>query len=103
MNVATTTLPGLFPGLQSGVGGDTVNNELGAAIQHSIKSNQGSRGVASYPPLPVGLGGPRANLEIISNFSELGANMPADPYVTNRSSDGEQVNLSLLTCVPCSD
>ena len=28
----------------SAVGGDTVNNSLGAAIQHSLKSNQGRRG-----------------------------------------------------------
>ena len=48
----------------SAVGGGTINNELGAAIQHSIKSNQGSRGIPSYSPLSVGLGGSRIDLEI---------------------------------------
>ena len=103
MNIATTKLPGLFPGSQSVVGGDTINNKLGAAIQHSIKSNQGSRGVVPYPLLSVGLGGPSADLEIISNSLGLEANMPTNLYVTERSSDGEQVYISLLPCVPCSD
>ena len=97
MNVATTKLPGLFRGSQSVIAGD---DELGAAIQHSIESHQGSRGVVSRPPLSVGLGGTRADLEIISNSLGLEANMPTDPYVTDRASDGDQVNLSLLPCVP---
>ena len=84
----------------SAVDGDTVNKGLGAAIPYSIKSKQGSRGIPSYPPLSVGLGGPRADLEIISNSLGLEANMPTDPYSTNRSSDREQVGLSPLPCVP---
>ena len=40
---------------------------------------------------------------IMSNTLGLGANMPTDPYVMDRTSDGEQVNLSLLPPVPCSD
>jgi hypothetical protein len=103
MNVATTELPGQFSGSQSGVGSDLVNNQLGAALQHGIKSSQGSRGVALYSPLSVGLGGSRADLEIISNTLGLGANMPPDPYAMDRASGGEQVNLSLRPPVPCSD
>jgi hypothetical protein len=103
MNVATTKLPGQFPGSQSGVGSDMVNNQLGAALQHSIKDNQGSRGVASYSPLSVGLGGSRADLEIMSNTLGLGANMPPDPYAMDRASGGEQVSLFLHPPVPCSD
>ena len=103
MDVSTTNLPGQFPGSLSGAASDMVNTQLGAALQWSTKSNQGSRGVASYSSLSVGLGGSWADLEIMSNTSGLGANMPTDPYVVNRASDGEQVNLSLLPPVPCSD
>jgi len=103
VNVLTTKLPGQFLGSLSGAAGDMVNNQLGAALQWSTKSNQGSRGVASYSPLSVGLGGSWADLEIMSNTLGLGANMPTDPYVMDRTSDGEQVNLSLLPPVPCSD
>jgi hypothetical protein len=95
-------LPGQFPGSQSGVGSDVVNNQLGAVLQHSLKSNQDSGGLVSYSPLSVGLGGSRADLEIMSNTSGLGAHMPTNPYVMDRASDEEQVNLSLLPPVPCS-
>ena len=103
MNIATTEILGLFPGSQIGAGSDTMNNQLGAAFQSNIKSNQGSRGVASYPPLSVGLGDSRADIEIMSNTLELGANMPTNPHVTDSSNDGVQVNLSLLPSISCSD
>ena len=103
MNVATTEILGPFPGSQSGAGSDTVNTQLGAAFQNSIKSNQGSSGVASYPPLSVGLGGSRAEIEILSNKLGSGANMATNPHVTDSGNDGVQVNLSLLPSVPCSD
>ena len=103
MNVMMTKLPGQFPGSPSGAASDMMNNQLGAALQWSTKSNQGSRGVASYSPLSVGLGGSRADLQIMSNTLGSGATMPIDPYVMSRASDGEQVNPSLLPPVPCSD
>ena len=79
---------GVFPGSQSDAGSDTVNNQLEAAFQNSIKSNQGSRGVASYPPLSVGLGGSRADIEIMANTLGLGANMPINPHVTDCANEG---------------
>jgi len=103
INVSMTKLLGQFPGSRSGAGGDMVNNQLGAAPQWSTKSKQGSRGVASYSPWSLGLGGSQKDLEILSNTLGLGANMPTDPYVMNRASDGEQVNLSLLPPVSCID
>ncbi len=103
MNVATTEIVGQFPGSQSGAGSDNVNNQPGAAFQHSMKRYQGIREVAPYPPLSVGLGGARADFETRSNTLGLGANMPTDPYVTDSASDGLQVNPSLLPSVPCSD
>ena len=103
MNVATTDILSLFPGSQSGAGSDTVNNQLGAAFQNSIKGNQGSRGVGSYPPLSVGLGRSRADIEIMSNTLGLGANMPTNPHVTDRANNEVQVNLSLLPSALCSD
>ena len=92
---------GQFPGSQSGAGSDTVNNQLGA--ENSIQSNKDSRGIASYPPLSVGLGGSRADFEIMSKAIGSGANMPINPHVTDRADDEVQVNLSLLPSVPCSD
>jgi len=103
MNVSTTKLFGQFPGSLSGAASDMVNNQLGAALQWSIMRSQGSRGVASYSPLSMGLGGSRKDLKIMSNTLGLGANMPTDPYVMIKASDGEQVNLSLLPPVPCGD
>ena len=103
VNRAMTEILGLIPGSQSGAGSDSMNNQLGAAFRDSIKSNQGSRGVASYPPLSVGLGGSRADIEIMPNMSGLGANMPTSPHVTDGANDVVQVNLSLLPSVPCSD
>ena len=94
---------GLFPGSQSDAGSDTVNNQLEAAFQNNIKSNQGSRGIASNPPLSVGPGRSRAEIEIMSNMSGLGANMPTNPHITESFNDEVQVNLSLLPSVPCSD
>ena len=102
-NVATAEILGLFSGSQSGAGSDTVNNQLGAAFDNSIEGNQASRGVASYPPLSVGLGGSRADVEIMSKTLGSGANIPANPHVTDSANDGVQVNLSLLPSAPCSD
>jgi len=103
MNISTTNLPGQFPGSLSGAASNMVNNEQGAALQWGIKSNQGSGGVASYSPLPVGLGGSRKDLEIMSNTFRLGENMPIDPYAMSRASGGDQVNPSLPPPVPCID
>lgn len=77
-----------------------MNNQLGAAFQNSINDNQGSRGVASYPPFSVELGGSCEGFEVMSKTSGLGANMPIDPYITDSASDIVQVNLSLLPAVP---
>lgn len=103
MSVAEMEILGLLSGSQSDDGSYPVNNQLGAAFGNSIKSNQGSGGVASYPLLSMGLGGSRADIEIMSYTSGLGASMPTDPHVTDSANNGVQVNLSLLPSVPCSD
>jgi len=93
-NVAMPNLPAQFTESQASVRSDIMNNQLGRTIQHSTGSSQGSRGVASYPPLSAGLGGLPANVGMVSNTSGLGANVPIDQYSTNSAGGIVQVSSS---------
>lgn len=99
MKVATTNLLEQIPGSQAEVGSDILDNQLEGAVQQNTGSRQDSRGVASYLPLPGGLGGSPAEIGSTSNSLGLGVNVPTDLYDMGRSSDRVQVSRSLLPSV----
>ena len=93
-NVAMPKLPAQITESQASVHSDSMNNQLGKTVQHSIGGGQGSRGVASYPPLSAGLGGLPAIVGMASNTSGLGADVPIDLYSTDTASGIVQVGSS---------
>ena len=97
------TLPGLFTWSQGSFGSDLENNQLGATSQHSVWSNQGSKGIVPYVPLSRGLDGSPANAGVASNPLRWGANVLTAPLVPDGTSDGVQVSLSLFPSVRFSD
>jgi hypothetical protein len=89
MNAARTELPGQISG---GVGNNIMDTQLGMICQYSTGSSQGSREIASYPPLSGGLGGSPVDASITLNALGLGENWPTNPYATDSTSEGVQVS-----------
>ena len=97
------TLPGLFTRSEGSFGSDLGNNQLGVTSQHSVWSNQGNKGIASYMLLSRGLDGSPANAGVVSNPLGWKANVLTAPLVADGTSDGVQVSLSLFPSVRFSD